>query len=71
MGLFGPKTKEDCLRKIASLERDLAEAKALKAKVPASTKAVRISCDKQYYAARVESIKGEIAELKVKMKLLK
>ena len=71
MGLFGPKTKEDYLKKIASLERELASAKAFKASRPASTATQRYSHDKQYYAAIVERLKGEIAALKAEMKTVK
>lgn len=74
MGLFGfgkPKTKEEYLKRIASLERELATAKAYKATRPASTTRAAHSHDKQYYTRMVEHLKGEIAALKAEMKRLK
>lgn len=74
MGLFGfgkPKTKEDYLKQIAKLERELASAKAFKATRPASDRHHAYSYDKQYYTRVVEHLKGEIAALKAEMKMVK
>lgn len=76
MGLFGfgkpkSKTKEDYLKEIAKLERELASAKAFKATRPASNRNHVYSYDKQFYARMVERLKGEIAALKTEMKMVK